>query len=172
MTSVTVRPYRPSDHGAGRRLWGELTRQHQRLYGGATGRDGGGDDTGAAFEEYLTRLDLSGVWVAEHPDDGVVGLVGLIMRGRVGEVEPVVVSAPHRGRGIGRRLLEHVADEARRRGLSSLTISPASRNVEAIRCLHAAGYDVLSSVELTLDLGERGRQWRDGLELHELRFRS
>jgi len=172
MSPVTVRPYRPSDHAAGRRLWTELTRQHREMYSDAVPHSGYVDEDGASFEEYLARLDLSGMWVAEDAEDGVVGLVGLIMRGRVGEVEPVVVSAPHRGHGTGRRLLEHVADEARRRGLSSLTISPASRNVEAIRCLHAAGYDVLSSVELTLDLGGRGRQWRGGLELHELRFRS
>ncbi len=172
MSAVTVRPYRPSDHGAGRRLWSELTRQHRELYGSAASVDAVDDDGGAAFEEYLTRLDLSGMWVAEHPDDGVVGLVGLIMRGRAGVVEPVVVTAPHRGRGIGRSLLGHVADEARRRGLAALTISPESRNVEAIRCLHAAGYDVLSSVELTLDLGRHGRDWQDGLQLHDLRFRA
>lgn len=170
-TSVTVRSYRPSDHSAGRQLWGELTRQHRELYGGGSARDGRDDDE-AAFEEYLTRLDLSGMWVADHEEDGVIGLVGLIMSGRVGTVEPIVVAARHRGGGIGRRLLDHVADEAQRRGLVSLTISPESRNVEAIRCLHGAGFDVLTSIELTLDLRQRGRQWRDGPELHGLPFRA
>lgn len=169
MTSVTVRSYRPNDHSAGRQLWGELTREHDQLYG-ASARNG--TDGEAAFEEYLTRLDLSGLWVADHPDDGVIGLVGLIMKGRAGEVEPVVVTARHRGHGIGRRLLAQVADEAARRGLTALTISPASRNVEAIRCLHAAGYDILASVELTMDLRHRPRQWQDGPELHDLKFRA
>jgi GNAT superfamily N-acetyltransferase len=81
-----------------------------------------------------------------------------------------VVGSRHRGQGIGKALLEHVADEARRRGLKYLTVSPASRNVSAIQCLHAAGYGVLSGLELTLDLGRRNQQWRDGLELHDLRF--
>jgi ribosomal protein S18 acetylase RimI-like enzyme len=166
MSQVTVRPYRPTDHAAGRRLWVELTRQHADMYGGPAG-------DGAGFEEYLTRLDLSGVWVADHPTDDVVGLVGLIMRGRAGEVEPVVVATSHRGRGIGRALLRHVADEGARRGLVALTISPESRNVEAIRCLHAAGYDVVSSIQLTLDLDRRGHDWRpDGVQVHELQFRS
>jgi GNAT superfamily N-acetyltransferase len=172
MSPVTVRPYRPSDHSAGRRLWAELTRQHHEMYNGAAPYQGDLDDDGASFEEYLARLDLSGVWVAEHTDDGVVGLVGLIMRGRAGEVEPVVVTATHRGHGIGKRLLRHVAQEANRRGFTSLTISPASRNVEAIRCLHAAGYDVVSSIKLTLDLDRHAHQWHDGLRLHELQFRS
>ncbi|MFL6117367.1 MAG: GNAT family N-acetyltransferase, partial [Catenulispora sp.] len=77
MNPVAVRSYRPSDHSAGRRLWAELAYQHHRMYGN------GGDDGGAGFEEYLTRLDLGGLWVADHADDGVIGLVGLVMRGRV-----------------------------------------------------------------------------------------
>jgi N-acetylglutamate synthase-like GNAT family acetyltransferase len=155
-------------------MYGAFTR-----HGSPTGRPGpadrsgpADDDGGAAFEEYLTRLDLAGVWVAEHPDDGVVGLVGLIMRDRAGEVEPVVVTAAHRHEGIGKMLLRHVAQAANKRGMISLTISPASRNVDAIRCLHAAGYDVVSSIELTLDLERHAHEWRDGLELHELQFRS
>ena len=167
MSPVTVRSYRPSDHGAGRFLWSELTRQHSQMYGD------GKDDGGAGFEEYLTRLDLSGLWVADHVDDGVIGMVGLVMRGRGGEIEPVVVTASHRHKGVGRKLLRHVAGEAKKRSMQSLTISPASRNVEAIRSLHAAGYDVVSSIELTMDLGRDTHEWQqDGLELHELPFRS
>ncbi len=169
MTQVTVRSYRPSDHGAARRLWSELTQQHQEMYGAAPFASSDGGD---AFEEYLTRLDLSGVWVADHDTDGVVGLVGLIMRGRAGEVEPVVVAPSHRGRGIGKTLLKYVAAQANERGFVQLTISPESRNVEAIRCLHAAGYDVVSSFQLTLDLNQHSRQWQDGLQLQGLQFRS
>jgi GNAT superfamily N-acetyltransferase len=167
MTPVTVRSYRPSDHFAGRRLWSELTNQHNQMYGEVA------DDGGEGFEEYLTRLDLSGLWVADHADDGVIGLVGLIMRGRAGEVEPIVVTTSHRHKGVGRRLLRHVAAEAKKRNMTALTISPSSRNVEAIRSLHAAGYDVVSSIELTLDLDRHQHEWQpDGLELHELQFRS
>ena len=167
--AVTIRSYRPGDHSAGRRLWVELTERHRALYDDP---GFGGADPGAAFEEYLTRLDLSGMWVADHAEDGVVGLVGLIMKGRAGEVEPVVVTEARRGQGIGRALLEHVATEARKRGLTYLTISPESRNLDAIRSLHAAGYDVLSALQLTMDLGRREHEWRDGIDIHELRFRS
>jgi N-acetylglutamate synthase-like GNAT family acetyltransferase len=166
MSPVTVRSYRPSDHSACRRLWSELTLQHNQMYGDPN------DDGGAGLEEYLTRLDLSGLWVADHADDGVIGMVGLVMRGRAGEVEPVVVTASHRHKGIGRNLLRHVANEAKKRNMSSLTISPASRNVDAIRSLHAAGYDVVSSIELTMDLDRHTHEWQDGLEFHELQFRS
>src|SRR3954452_2145822 len=167
MSPVTVRSYRPSDHAAGRRLWSELTNQHNMMYGDTP------DDAGAGFEEYMTRLDLGGLWVADHADDGVIGMVGLVMRGRGGEVEPVVVTASHRHKGVGRKLLRHVADQAKKRSMHSLTISPASRNIEAIRSLHAAGYDVVSSIELTMDLDRQTHEYlQDGLELHELQFRS
>jgi GNAT superfamily N-acetyltransferase len=165
---ATVRPYRPVDHAAARRLWGELTSEHRGLYPSVGGAGEG--DPGAAFEEYLARIDLTGLWVAEEPDAGVVGLAGLILRGRVGEVEPVVVTADRRGQGIGRALLGHVAAQARERGLAALTIAPAARNIAALRCLHAAGYDALSAIELTLDL-RRPRGWRDGVDFQGLRFR-
>jgi GNAT superfamily N-acetyltransferase len=167
MTPVTVRSYRPSDHSAGRRLWSELTNEHNEMYGEPA------EDAGEGFEEYLTRLDLSGLWVADHADDGVIGLVGLIIRDRAGEVEPIIVTVSHRHKGVGRRLLRHVAAEAKKRNMTALTISPSSRNIEAIRSLHAAGYDVVSSIELTLDLDRHQHEWQqEGLELHELQFRS
>lgn len=169
MTDVAVRPYRPADHAAGRRLWVELTDQHRALYDDPSF---GGPDPGAAFEDYLTRLDLSGVWVADHQRAGVVGLIGLLLNGQHGEVEPVVVAAAHRGRGIGRLLLRQVADEARRRRLARLTVKPELRNMEALHCLRAAGYDVVSAVELTLDLRPRQPAWRDGVDLGSLAFRS
>src|SRR6266545_4074558 len=167
--AVTIRSYRPTDHPTCRALWAELTQQQRRLYNDPSI---GGEDPGAAFEEYLTRLDLSGMWVADHAEDGVVGFVGLILaeRSGEGEVEPVVVTEAHRHRGIGRALLSKVGDEARRRQLKDLTITPASRNIDAIRCLHSVGYTALSSVTLTLDLDGRGPKWQDGVDLHGLRF--
>lgn len=168
--AVTIRPYRPSDHQACRALWAEFAEDHRRLYSDPSL---GGDDPGAAFEEYLTRLDLSGMWVAEHAEAGVVGFVGLVLGKQAGEGEvvPLVVSEAYRRHGIGRALLSRVAEAARRRQMSHLTVTAASRNVDAIRSLHGVGYTALSSVTLTQDLSQRSHEWQDGLDLHELRFR-
>jgi len=165
---TSIRPYRPLDHRACRDLWAELTEHHRDLYEDPSI---GGADPGAAFEEYLTRLDLTGIWVADHPEDGVVGMVGLLLRGKAGEVEPVIVTQRRRGQGIGRSLLSHVAQEAGRRSMTHLTVTPTSRNESAVRCLYGAGYQALSSVTLTLDVGHRGHEWQDGLDLYDLRFR-
>lgn len=169
MPDAAIRPYRPGDHAAGRRLWVELIERHRVLYADS----GLGDpEPGAGFEEYLTRLDLSGIWVAEVPRDGVVGLIGLLIDGRRGgRVEPVVVAERWRGQGIGRALLEHVAREARRRSLARLTVTPDARNVEALRCLHAAGYDVLSALQLTVELRDTDTSRREGVEIHGIEYR-
>ncbi len=164
--NVSVRPYRPTDHRAGRALWAEFIETKRELYG----EPGGHGDPGAGFEEYLTQLNLTGMWVAEHPEDGVIGLVGLLLSGRAGEVNPVVVTERYRGQGVGRALLAHVAEEARRRGLRQLAVVPDSRNVAAFRCLHAAGYDRMAAVRLTLDLtgaSSTGEQ----MTVHGLSFR-
>jgi GNAT superfamily N-acetyltransferase len=177
---VTIRPYRPLDHRACRELWAELAEAHREIYDDPTL---GGPDPGAGFEEYLTRLDLAGMWVAEHAEEGVVGLVGLVLGGATvggalaptgsvtpGEVEPIVVAEHLRGRGVGRALLEYLAVQARRRGLRQLSINPASRNVEAIRCLRAAGYDTLASVTLTLPLVPERRPVEEPVDLFGLTF--
>jgi GNAT superfamily N-acetyltransferase len=168
MTDAAIRSYRPSDHSAARGLWVELAQEHRELYGTLAAAG----DPGAGFEEHLTRLDLSGIWVAEDQSAGVVGLVSLIINGRAGEVSSLVVAPAHRRRGIGRALLGHVAEQARRRSLSRLTITPESRNVSALRALHAAGYDVLSAVELSMELRPGSSVDGSDVDLFGLRFRS
>ena len=54
--------------------------------------------------------------------------------------------------------------------MNRLSVSPDSRNVEAIRSLHGAGFDVLTSVTLTMDLAPSGHNWLDGLDVHGLAF--
>lgn len=161
-----VRSFRPTDHRECRDLWAELTEQERYLYDNPSI---GGSDPGAGFEQYLARLELSGMWVADHAEAGVIGFVGLIQHERRGEVEPIVVDSRYRGGGVGRALLDRVSTEAKRRHLRQLSVSPSTRNREAIHAFHRAGYEVLAHLTVTLDL--TGQEWRDGVDLHGLRFR-
>jgi GNAT superfamily N-acetyltransferase len=167
-SSVTIRPYRPADHGACRSLWAELVEHRNRLYGNRPLEH----DPGAGFEEYLTQLNLSGMWVADAGEDGVVGFVGVMIEGRAGEVNPIVVTAARRGRGIGRAMLAKVVDEARRRGLSELSVSPPTRDRSALRALHNAGFATVASVTVSYDLRGRsnGSGDRSTLDLFDLDF--
>ncbi len=166
-STTEVRAFRPLDHRACRDLWAELTEEDQRRYNDP---GAGRGDPGAGFEQYVTQLELSGMWVADHAEAGVIGFVGLILRGRRGEVEPIVVTRRFRGAGVGRALLDRVAAEARRRKLRQLSIAPSARNEEAIRSFHRAGYQVLQHLTLTLDLAQSGPSWQDGIDLHGVRF--
>src|SRR5262249_6082821 len=149
------RAYRAADHGPCRGLWADLV-THQRHLHGQTGAR----DAGAGFEEYLTRLNLSGLWVAQHSADpaavgAIIGLVGLVIDGADAVVDPVVVAPKWRHQGTGRALLDRVVAEARSRGLRRVMISPSVRDEEALRCLHGAGFDTVASVTLAHDLGGR-----------------
>lgn len=166
-SDLVVRDYAEGDYGACRSLWAELTRYHRNLYGDPTI---GGDDPGAGFDGYLATSERVGSWVAALGGN-VVGLTGLFDRGTSGEVEPVVVAQASRDRGIGRRLISRVVEEARARGYEYLAIRPVARNVAAVQRFHAAGFRSLGGhIDLTMDLAERRHDWLSGARLHGLDF--
>lgn len=165
---AVIRGYRPTDHLACRSLWAELVEVHRELYADPKY---GGTDPGAAFEDYLTRLDLTGMWVADDEEAGVVGLIGLVLDGRAGRVEPVVVSQQYRNQGIAKALLGRVAGEARKRGMTHLSVAPETRDLPAISALTSAGYTLLSRLTLTLQLNEEPTEGHTlNLFGHDLRY--
>jgi GNAT superfamily N-acetyltransferase len=165
--TVIVRDYAAGDYGACRSLWAELTEYHRSIYGDPSI---GGDDPGAGFDDYLATSQRMGSWVAESRG-GVIGLTGLLDRGRSGEVEPVVVAEAARDQGVGRMLISRVAEEARARGYEYLAIRPVARNVAAIQRFHAAGFRTLGGhIDLTMDLAARRHEWLPGASLHDLPF--
>lgn len=125
---------------------------------------------GDGIDPYLATPERVASWVAEVAGH-VVGLTGLFDHGTSGEIEPVVVAASHRGRGIGQKLVAQVVDEARHRGYDYVAVRPVARNVAAIRHFHAAGFVNLGGhLDLTLDLARRRHTWRPGVRLHERDF--
>ena len=164
---ASVRRYEPSDRVSCRSLWAELTEWHRDLYDDpALGRD----DPGSGFDAYLDEFGSKRVYVAETDGD-VVGLAGLIARGRHGELEPVVVGTGQRSGGVGRELVAAVVEAARAEGLSRLTVRPTARNRDALRFFHALGFDVLGHVDLQIDLDGTGFEPRAGERLGERDFR-
>jgi GNAT superfamily N-acetyltransferase len=164
---VLVRDYDKRDYPACRLLWAELTEHHRRIYGDPSI---GGDDPGSGIDPYLAAPELVGTWVAETLG-AVVGLTGLLDRGKSAEVEPVVVTEAMRAEGVGRQLIDRVIREAEVRGYEYLAIRPVARNVGAIRRFHEAGFRTLGGhVDLTLDLTERRHDWLQGARLHGLDF--
>jgi GNAT superfamily N-acetyltransferase len=162
---ITIRNYHPSDLESCRSLWEELTEWHRRIY---EDPNIGGSDPGRFFDEHLSRVGADNLWVAVQ-DGSVVGLTGLMGEGEEAEVEPLVVSEPKRRKGIGGSLLEFVVAEARRRGVSVLSVRPVARNVEVIDFFFKRGFVNVGHVELFMDLSEG--EWKEGLRLFDLDFR-
>ena len=150
---MDIRPYQRDDYEACRDLWRELTERHREIYGDPTI---GGSDPGSAFDAHLKERDLAGLWVAVD-DRSVVGMVGLLVHGGEGEVEPVVVTSSRRSAGIGRRLLARVVDEAQARSLERLSIRPVAKNVEAMKLFRQVGFERLGRVDMFMDFGRPER---------------
>jgi GNAT superfamily N-acetyltransferase len=162
-----VRDYAEGDYAVCRALWTELTEFHRTIYGDSSI---GGDDPGAGFDGYLALSQRAGSWVAEI-QGRVVGLAGLLDHGASAEVEPVVVTEAARDRGIARRLIDRVVEEARVRGYEYLAIRPVARNVAAVQKFYAAGFRALGGhIDLTMDLTARRHEWLTGASLHGLDF--
>jgi ribosomal protein S18 acetylase RimI-like enzyme len=161
---VTIRPFEAQDASACRGLWAELTRWHRALYDDPSI---GGDDPGSGFDE----LAGTRIWIAERRGS-VVGFIGLAIRGRRAEIEPVVVSFDVRGQGIGRSLVETAVEAAQSEGVRQIKASPVARNGPALRFFHELGFDTLGHVDLLLDLERPKKYWRERERLGEREFRA
>ena len=158
---MTIRPFEEQDASACRALWAELTRSHRALYDDASI---GGDDPGSGFDDYLGEFAGARKWVAERGST-VIGFVGLIIRGKQGEIEPVVVSFDARGQGIGRLLVQTAVDAARAEGVDQLKASPVARNSHAIDFFHSLGFTALGHVDLLMDSRHPANYWQSGERL-------
>ena len=111
------------------------------------------------------------MWVAERKGS-VVGFIGLLMRGRQAEIEPVVVSFDARGQGIGRELVETAVEAARAEGVRQVKASPVARNGLALRFFHRLGFDTLGHVDVLLDFERPKSYWHAREHLAEREFRA
>ena len=159
---MSIRNYEPADLERCRALWTEMTQRHRDIYQDPSI---GGEDPGLEFDEHLGRVTPERVWLATSGDE-IVGLVSLIQDGEQAEVEPVIVSAEHRGRGIGRELLKHVAEQAKTFGVLCLSVKPVARNEEAVAFFHDAGFRILGHIQMFQWLGPPlPGQWKKGPEI-------
>lgn len=80
------------------------------------------------------------LWVLDHPEDGVVGYAVLWCILDQGELANIAVAEAHRGRGLGRRLLEAVLDVGRQRGLDAVYLEVRASNADALALYERFGF--------------------------------
>jgi GNAT superfamily N-acetyltransferase len=166
---VTIREYQDTDFESCKQLWRELTQRHRDIY---FDQSIGGDDPGAAFEHYLKKTNLAGLWVVEQAKL-VLGMAGLLVDGNDAEIEPIVIRSESRSQGIGILLIKKLKAEAKERGTVYLSIRPVARNIEAIKCFYHAGFSLLGHIDMFLDLTDENGQeeWKEGITIHGNAFR-
>jgi GNAT superfamily N-acetyltransferase len=146
--SFAVRRYESEDREQCRSLWRELTEWHREIYNDPRI---GGEHPEAYFDKHLRKVGADNLWVAIDGSN-VVGLIGLMVVDDETEIEPLIVSKGHRGKGIGKQLIGRAIDEARKRGVNLLNIKPVARNAKTIRFLYKQGFTNLGYIELFIDL--------------------
>lgn len=162
--SFMIRKYQPSDREQCRGLWKELTEWHCEIYQDPTI---GGAHPEDHFDKHLAEVGPDQLWVAVH-DSQVAGLVGLIVKGKEAEIEPLIVSKTYRHKGIGKQLIRTVVTEARNIGVRFLNVKPVARNIQAIKFLYKQGFRNLGHIELILDFSQY--VWKPSPQLFGCKF--
>jgi ribosomal protein S18 acetylase RimI-like enzyme len=155
---IVIRPATKADLAAVGRLGAMLVQTHHdfdpRRFIAATRQ------TEVGYASFLgTQLDARDVvvLVAEHEGDvigytyaGVEGKDWMSLRGPAGALYDILVDPGHRGRGVGRMLLEATVAALTSRGVPQVVLSTADRNETAQRLFASAGFR-RTMVEMTRD---------------------
>lgn len=168
LEGLIIRKYKDSDNDLCQKLWAELTEYHQEIYADPSI---GGENPGQIFNTHIEKYGEEDIWVAEVNGE-IVGLVGLIIKGNVAEIEPIIISKSYRKQGIGGKLLKFIINHARERGTKYLSIRPVARNEEAMKIFYQLGFKTIGHIELFMNLEkkEESKKWKTGIDIHDLPF--
>jgi GNAT superfamily N-acetyltransferase len=102
----------------------------------------GGFDPGDAMVDAAAGYDPpDGAFVVARAGEATVGCGAVVfLDDETAEVKRMWISSEVRGRGLGKRLLAHLEDEARRGGRSTVLLDTNGALTEAIAMYEAAGY--------------------------------
>ncbi|WP_373164598.1 ribosomal protein S18-alanine N-acetyltransferase [Agathobaculum sp. Marseille-P7918] len=96
----------------------------------------------APWSEKMLREELGkGIFLVAERDGQAVGYVGCQTVLDEGYITNVAVSPDCRRQGIGRALIEELAQRARAQGLSFVTLEARASNAPAIALYEGAGFD-------------------------------
>ena len=164
---MKIRNYTSTDLEICRSLWSEMVQQHRDNYDDQTI---GGDNPGLEFDEHIGKIGSENIWLAESNGE-VVGFTSLIKNDQEAEIEPIVVSNKHRGKGVGKFLIKHAAEEAKKQNILCLYVKPVARNKEAISFFHDCGFKTVGHIQLFKWFGEETEDtWQEGLEIFGKKF--
>lgn len=155
---MTIRPATPDDLSAIGRLGALLVKTHydfdpKRFMSPTRHTESGyasflGSQLGR--EDVVVLVAAEGGTVIGYTYAGVEGRDWMSLRGPAGVLYDIVVDPAHRGRGVGRALLEATVAALRSRGSPQVVLSTADRNAAAQRLFESAGFR-RTMIEMTRD---------------------
>jgi ribosomal protein S18 acetylase RimI-like enzyme len=158
--AASIRPATPADLPAIGRLGALLVRTHydfdprrflaatpgtERGYASFLGTQLGESDVVILVAEWQGR-------VAGYTYAGLEGVDYMSLRGPAGMIHDIVIDPDHRGRGLGRLLLDATVAALEARGAPRVVLSTAERNEAAQRLFARAGFR-RTMIEMTRERG-------------------
>jgi ribosomal-protein-alanine N-acetyltransferase len=93
------------------------------------------------FWSELAHVPESRHYVVAEDDGELIGYAGLVVVGRTADVQTLAVAPAAQGRGLGRRLLDALVAEARRRDAGEMMLEVRAENEAALALYTAAGFE-------------------------------
>ena len=165
---MKIRNYTTDDIEICRELWAEMVQQHRNIY---DDQSIGGENPGLEFDKHLKLIGKDRIWLAELEGE-VIGFTSLIQNDLEAEIEPIIVSSKHRGKGIGEQLVNYAVEQAKKLKVLCLYVKPVARNKEAVSFFYDCGFKTLGHIQLFMWLGESAPDaWKQGPEIFGKKFK-
>ncbi|GAA4617596.1 GNAT family N-acetyltransferase [Actinoallomurus liliacearum] len=132
---ILIRP-RPYDHPDAEQLVRSLYAEQLKLYGFA--------DPPEADPETFTPPE--GLFLVAYVEEAPVACGGMrAHEPSVTEIKKMYVRPPHRGHGLGRRILAELEKAAKEAGATRAILETDARNLEALALYSGVGYEAIAS---------------------------
>ena len=93
------------------------------------------------FWSELAHVPETRHYLVAEQDGELMGYAGLVVVGRQADVQTLAVAPAGQGRGLGRRLLDALVAEARRRDAGEVLLEVRAENAAALALYTGAGFE-------------------------------
>ena len=120
------------------------------------------------FWSELAHVPETRHYLVAEQDGELVGYAGLVVVARQADVQTLAVAPAAQGHGLGRRLLDALVAEARRRDAGEVLLEVRAENEAALALYAGAGFERIGDPPRLLPPGWHRRAWCSGCGITRL----